>query len=333
MRSSPAASVKARAADAGIVLDDRQRELVTALTRITRSSGSSRGIYIHGPAGRGKSWIANAFFDALPMKRKTRVHFHGFLDSLHRSIHRRRDEENAVERALDDIVGNSRVLFFDEFHVHDSGDARLLTRLLEHVLRQDLVVLTTSNYAPDDLLPNPIWHHLFEPGIALITQHMETFELTGPIDYRAVATDHSQGFAAGGWTETPPGPMPTADEATASHVRGRVFPVLAIREEELWISFHQLCERPTSTIEYLEWAREHPRWVVTDVPAFADADAQAQQRFINVVDVLADVGIPTTFVSEHTLPEFLAGTTTRPDAFRMVSRLQLLRPERSRRSG
>lgn len=112
MRSSPAASVEARAADAGIVLDDRQRELVTALTRITRSSGSSRGLYIHGPAGRGKSWIANAFFDALPTKRKTRVHFHGFLDSLHRSIHRRRDEENAVERALDDIVGNSRVLFF-----------------------------------------------------------------------------------------------------------------------------------------------------------------------------------------------------------------------------
>jgi predicted ATPase len=59
---------------------------------------------------------------------------------------------------------NSRLLFFDELHIHDSGDARLLTRLLYHVFTRKLTVLATSNYAPDNLLPNPVWHHIFEPA-------------------------------------------------------------------------------------------------------------------------------------------------------------------------
>ena len=134
-------------------LDPRQRDLVAALEHATSRSAESRGLFIHGPAGRGKSWVTNGFFDALPTTRKTRVHFHGFLDSLHRSIHERRvqhpaGEKEAVEHALDDVAGRNRVLFFDEFHVHDSGDARLLTRLLEHVFQLKVTVLATSNYAP-----------------------------------------------------------------------------------------------------------------------------------------------------------------------------------------
>lgn len=100
---------------------------------------------------------------------------------------------------------------------------------------------------------------MFVPGIALITEHVQAFELSGPTDYRTVPHDHSHGFAAGAWTQTVPQPAPAVDEATHSHVRGRDFPVLAIRDGELWISFHQLCETPTSTIEYLEWAERHPR--------------------------------------------------------------------------
>lgn len=316
------------------VLDDDQRALIEALSDATAPGPPLRGVYIHGPVGRGKSWVANTFFETLPTTRKTRVHFHGFLDSLHRRIHthrrlrqedgeRKDHEQDAVAHALDDIIGDSRVLFFDEFHVHDSGDAQLLTRLLEHVFRRQLTVIMTSNYAPDDLLPDPVWHHLFEPGIDLIKTNLQAFELDGPVDYRTLAHDHASGFASGIWTTstTPADPS----EATALQVRGREFDVLATRDGELRISFAQLCETPTSTIEYLGWARMFARWVIIDVPAFADADPQAQQRLINVVDVLADADLETTFVSRVDLDAFLAGTTKRPDAFRMASRLQLLR--------
>lgn len=327
------AAVEASALQADVFLDPAQRQLLDRLADLAPAlDGKSarrstpRGLYVHGPAGRGKSWLADTFFSALPTTSKTRVHFHAFFDELHRRIHDHRNEREAVEQAISEVAGNgSRLLFFDELHVHDSGDARLLTRLLEHAFRRRVTVLATSNYAPDDLLPNPIWHHTFEPGIELIKKNMDVFHLEGPTDYRTTRADHSVGFAAGLWTTKTPATAPHRSESTLATVRGRQFPVLAIRPGELWVSFEQLCASPTSSIEYLEWARDFVRWTITDVPLFQDVEVEAQQRFINIVDVLVDADVCVTFVSAHELTAFIAAALHRPDAFRMTSRLQLLR--------
>ena len=322
------AALDAAATRSGIVLDPAQLLLVDRLAVLSAGierRSTTQSLYIHGQAGRGKSWLADAFFVALPTVRKTRVHFHGFFDDLHRSIQDHRSERDAVERAIDDLTADSQLLFLDELHVHDSGDARLLTRLLEHVFRRELTVLATSNYAPDDLLPNPIWHHIFEPGIDLIKNNMEVYELGGATDYRTTREDHSTGFAAGVWARDSSIPEPDPEETTRVTVRGRQFPVLAARPGELRATFPQLCGSPTSTIEYLAWARSFPRWVVYGVPNFEDADADAQQRFINLIDVLVDIDVCATFVSSQSLTSFLRNASHRPDAFRMASRLQLLR--------
>lgn len=313
----------------GFVLDGAQRALLHRLATLgadlERGSlwkSSPRSLYIHGEAGRGKSWLADAFYTELPMAQKTRVHFHGFFDELHRSIHGHRSERDAVERAIDDITHNSRLLFFDELHVHDSGDARLLTRLLDHVFRRGLTVLATSNYAPDDLLPNPIWHHTFEPGIALISAHMDVWNLTGPVDYRTTHEDHRRGFAAGTWSMAPTHSI-TLDHQTIA-VSGRAFTVTSAGDGELIATFDQLCVATTSTVEYLHWARAYPRWTITDIPPFGAVDAEAQQRFINLVDVMVDADVTVRFSSAVELPAFLADASKRPDAFRMASRLHLL---------
>lgn len=323
--------VENAAARNGFDLDVDQRALLERMATLgadlDRSSlrrSSTRSLYVHGDAGRGKSWLADAFYAELPLAQKTRVHFHGFFDELHRSIHDHRIERDAVERAIDDITQNSRLLFFDELHVHDSGDARLLTRLLDHVFQRGLTVLATSNYAPDDLLPNPIWHHIFEPGIALIKTHMDVWNLDGPVDYRSVNEEHGHGFAAGTWTMAPARSTAPENQQTLTVVKGRAFTVTSVDDGELVATFDQLCSAATSTVEYLDWARSFSRWVITDIPSFGAVDAEAQQRFINVIDVLVDADIPVRFSSTVDLSGFLADASKRPDAFRMASRLQLL---------
>lgn len=322
--------VENAAARKGFALDAAQRALLERLAtlgadldRPSLRRSSPRSLYVHGDAGRGKSWLADTFYAELPLTQKTRVHFHGFFDELHRDIHDHRSERDAVERAIDDITRDARLLFFDELHVHDSGDARLLTRLLDHVFQRGLTVLATSNYAPDDLLPNPIWHHIFEPGIALIKTHMDVWNLLGPIDYRTVNDEHGHGFAAGTWTM-----MPARSDAPERHtltvVNGRSFAVTSVDGGMLVATFDQLCSAATSTVEYLDWARSFSRWAITDIPPFGSVDAEAQQRFINLVDVLVDAEISARFSSVVDLPTFLADASERPDAFRMVSRLQLL---------
>lgn len=324
------AGVENAAARAGFTLDTPQRALLDRLIvlgadleRRSLRRSAPRSLYVYGDAGRGKSWLADAFCSELPSVQKSRVHFHRFFDELHRNIHHHRSEDDAVERAIDEITQGSALVLFDELHVHDSGDARLLTRMLDRVFRRGLTILATSNYAPEDLLPNPIWHHTFEPGIELIKAHMDVWHLDGSVDYRAINQEHGHGFAAGSWT-TALAPCPVPNEQAFAVVRGRSFAVTSVDDDELIATFDQLCSAATSTVEYLDWARSFSRWAVTDIPSFGSIDAEAQQRFINVIDVLVDADIPVRFSSTVDLPAFLADASTRPDAFRMASRLRLL---------
>lgn len=184
-----------------------------------------------------------------------------------------------------------------------------------------MTVLATSNYAPDELLPNPIWHHTFEPGIELIKAHMDAWNLTGPVDYRTVNENHERGFAAGTWRVA--SPSNKVNPPTVA-VNDRAFTVTSAHDNELIATFDQLCSTAISTIEYLHWAKTYSRWLITDIPSFDAVDEQAQQRFINLIDVLVDAEIPACFSSIVSLQCFVEASSGRPDAFRMASRLQLL---------
>ncbi|WP_110589814.1 cell division protein ZapE [Microbacterium suaedae] len=362
--------IHADAAAAGFTLDDGQIAAIDAVT------GSEQGIYLHGPVGRGKSWIADACYRHAPTDRKRRIHFHGFLDELHRAVfarqtairHRREDRMRAeltatptpdsavrdtgpragtapvvittgpesatdvldsattprdadpITEALDDVVGDAELLVFDEFHVHDPGDARLLTRLLEHTIERGIRIVATSNYAPAELLPDPVWHHIAEPGIRLIEQHMHHVRFDGGVDHRRDAPC-GEGFASGSWTTTRLDPPAGANSLM---VRERVFTVTSATDDALWITFDQLCAQATSTIEYLDWARRFPRWIILDVPPLNVTPAGPQQRFINAIDVLTDTDVPTTICATVPFSTFAESAASRPDAARLVSRLSLL---------
>jgi cell division protein ZapE len=89
--------VEGAAARDGFSLDAAQRALLDRLATLGSNlnggilrRSSPRSLYIYGDAGRGKSWLVDAFYAEIPTEQKTRVHFHGFFDELHRSIHGRR---------------------------------------------------------------------------------------------------------------------------------------------------------------------------------------------------------------------------------------------------
>lgn len=342
IRTDLAAAIEESAASAGFRLDNAQvlvRDRLLGLSEDLLASrwrrAQLRGLYVWGDAGCGKSWLLDAYFRALPIQSKRRVHFHGFFDQLHRRIHEHQGETSAVESAVRELTDGVKLLYFDEFHVHDSGDAALLTRLLRQLFATNVVLLASSNYAPASLLPNPIWHHLFEPGIELIQTNMDIIKLQGTEDYRARPQSSVTGFRSGRWISPDPSVQqdrhtpqdPQASDAVELIVGSRRFPVVAHRGTELWITFEQLCGAQTSSVEYLRWAQQFNHWVLLDLPSFADTDPEAQQRLINVIDVLCDADVRTTIRSPLTLEEFRATTQNRPDAFRMMSRLQLLQTQ------
>lgn len=345
-------AVEADSASRGFALDaDQSRVLehLVSLAEQLEARGTAAGpdadtpiprsVYVWGDSGRGKSWLLNSFFAALPVAKKRRVHFHSFFRQVHAGIQKHRDGlragsgQNSVHVAVGELIKDVEVLYFDEFHVHDPADALLLTRLLEDLLSRDIVLLASSNYSPGALMPNPTWHESFVAGIRLIEENMLVLELNGAIDYRATDGLSASGFASGSWL-SPGMPeqllaaglvAPTPEEQQQILVRTREFDVRAARESELWVTFADIARARTTPIEYLDWIERFPTWVITEVPLLQSADLQSQQRFINIIDVLADADTALVIVSDHPLAEFLANASGGRDWFRMTSRLQLLR--------
>ncbi|MFI6584898.1 cell division protein ZapE [Embleya sp. NPDC050493] len=336
----------------GFVLDSAQEEAVDRLAELGvalsrgRGHGPFRrrpaaGLYLWGPVGRGKTWLLDAFFAAVPLpaERRTRVHFHAFFRRLHEAVDRHRDdhgpEHSAVDAAVSELVGDVDLLCFDEFHVHDPGDAMLVTRLLREVHARGVVLVCTSNYPPAGLLPDPLHHHLFEPTIREIEERMAVVTVAGPQDYRALprAGTVVTGFGRGAvlWPGDPEqlrgqGLLPPIpDEAVTLRVNRRDLAVEAARSGELWGGFAALCEGRTSPLDYLVLAETYPTWVIGGLPPLKTATAEARQRFVNLVDVCCDADVRLFLCSDHPLAELLAGDDLPTDIARTASRLGLLR--------
>ncbi|QIH99178.1 cell division protein ZapE [Rhodococcoides fascians A21d2] len=280
-----------RTFDTDFILDDAQAAAADAL-----STPGTKGLYLWGPVGRGKTWLLDTYFENIDVTAKKRVHFHSFFRDLHAAYFRR---NFSIDAAIDDILSTesspASLLCFDEFHVHDIGDARLITRMLDALFARGVVLVVTSNYAPDELLPNPLFHPTFLPTIEKLKEELDVVCVDGPVDYRAAGTSGSR-FASGSWSLQP---------ARRGH------------------TFAELCCAARSTGDYIHLIDTATTLTITDVPALASVDEFAAQRFANLVDVLYDRDVRTDFHALVPLHGFAAGRTGL-DTDRLVSRLSEL---------
>ncbi|MFJ8011269.1 cell division protein ZapE [Streptomyces sp. NPDC096339] len=303
-----------------------------------------RDLYVWGPVGRGKSWLVDTFYEGLPTGRKRRLHFHDFFRRLHDGVSgpaARHDGQSAVDSALDGLIGDSRVLVFDEFHAHDAGDAMLIARLFRTLLDRRITLVTTSNYPPAGLMPDPLYHHLFEPTIRLIEERMDVLDVTGPVDFRMVAAPRSPSgggrrfstglcLAPGAGAERALGlTVPASGEATGVQAHLRQLPARAVRGELVWFDFDVLCETATGVPDYLTLAERFTTLVLDGVPPLAEASADGRQRFANLVDVACDRDLRLVLIGSDPLADLPAGHSLMRDLDRTASRLAMLqRPER-----
>ncbi|SDC66941.1 cell division protein ZapE [Rhodococcus tukisamuensis] len=308
------------AASAGFELDAGQRVVAERLARVDLRPG--RGAYLWGPVGRGKTWLMDAYRAGLTVRRTRRVHFHEFFRQLHRSVH-----EVGIERASTGLLAGCDVLFFDEFHVHDIGDAALLTRLLSALEDCGVALVVTSNYPPDGLLPNPLFHDKFRPTIETLKRRLEVVELVGERDYRLGAPPQDGRFSSGRYLPggTHPAPPHEHERTTVSPPSGRPVVARAVRGDLLWFDFGDLCECPVSPHDYLGLAAAHSRWVVSGVPPIGEAAPDGVQRFCTLVDVLYDRDVELTVLGADWRTPDLQDPPAVPDLARARSRLALLR--------
>ncbi|MFC3607219.1 cell division protein ZapE [Stutzerimonas tarimensis] len=288
------------------------------------------GMYLWGGVGRGKSFVMDAFFNAAPLVAKRRVHFHAFLHEIQLNLRQLTGRADPLALVAREIAAETRLLCFDEFHVHDIGDAMLLGRLLTCLVEEGVGLVCTSNYPPRGLCPNPLYRDRFEPAIALIEKRFAVVNLDGGEDYRErpghvwgeyrVAPFELQADAVAEGL-----PLSEAAEREVSlDVHNRPLRLLAHEGERAWATFDELCRLPRASADFLWLSEGFRHLAVSGVPPLDGQGIDVQQRFLNLVDILYDGGNQLLLVSEAS-PETLLSEGAHTDFSRTRSRLRQLR--------
>ncbi|MBK0393219.1 cell division protein ZapE [Ramlibacter algicola] len=254
-----------------------------------------RGVYMYGGVGRGKSFLMDCFFQAVPLKRKTRLHFHEFMREVHRELQDLQGTVNPLDKLGERMAQRFKLVCFDEFHVADITDAMILHRLLQSLFDNGVGFVTTSNFHPDELYPNGLHRDRILPAIELLKEKLEVVNVDNGTDYR------QRTLAGVRMYHCPLGPEADAamDKAftdlAESHDES---PVLTIEHREIrarrkaggvvWFDFRTLCGGPRSQNDYLEIATQFHTVLLSGVPYMPVNMASEARRFTWLVDVLYD---------------------------------------------
>jgi cell division protein ZapE len=299
-----------------------------SLLRWLRPPEPPRGIYFWGGVGRGKSFLMDAFYAALPYRRKTRVHFHAFMRSVHEELATLHREADPLATVAARIARRHRVVCFDEFHVADVADAMILGRLFRALFELGIVFVTTSNYRPDDLYPNGLQRQNLLSTIALLEQWLDVIEVDGGVDYRLRELEHADVYCtplsesvdkalAERYQRMRPGP----DEDPRLVVESRPLQARARAGSLVWFDFAALCEGPRSQRDYLEIARRFAVVFLSGVPKLTPEMGNAARRFTWLVDVLYDHRVKLLVSAAVPAEELYPEGPNSQDFPRTVSRL------------
>jgi cell division protein ZapE len=300
-----------------------------SLMRVFLRQRPVRGLYLWGGVGRGKSFLMDAYFDSVPIERKSRVHFHRFMQDIHRRLRDLQGEENPLLHIARDIAQQLRLLCLDEFHVTDIGDAMLMRNLLQGLFDQGLVLVTTSNQIPDELYRNGLQRVQFLPAIELIKQHLEVVQVDGGADYRLRVLEKGGVFHFPADTRAEAA-MAKTFEAIAGEqgerdveleIEGRAIRALRTGPGVAWFRFEGLCGGPRGQADYIELARRYHTVLISEVRRLGPGEADRRRRFTWLIDEFYDRRVKLILSAEAHLTELLQVAAGAVEAERAASRL------------
>src|SRR5271169_4290057 len=284
-----------------------------------RAAEPPRGLYIFGPVGRGKTLLMDIFFETALVKLKRRVHFHAFMADVHERIHHwralhkagRASGDDPIAPVAADLAAEAWLLCFDEFSVNDIADAMILGRLFAQLFAHGVVVVATSNVAPDDLYKDGLNRALFVPFIHLLEEYMDVMRLDARTDFRLeklaglpvwyVPADAVADAALDdAWRRLAGGHDGTAQELP---LKGRSVHVPRAFMGVARFSFHDLCEAPLAAADYLRLAHEYHTIILDHVPVMTYDTRNAAKRFIILIDTFYDINV-----------KLIASAAAEPDA-------------------
>lgn len=311
-----------------------------------RKPQSQVGLYMWGGVGRGKTYLMDVFFESLPFADKERMHFHRFMQYVHREMRARQGEKNPLDGIARDFAKRARVLCFDEFFVTDITDAMILATLLGTLFDEGVTLVATSNIVPDQLYRDGLQRARFLPAIGLLNQHTKVLNVDGGTDYRLRLLEQAElyhcplGAGADAFMTERFATLCTehgvVQEEVDVQIEGRAIRAHRVSDDVAWFEFRALCDGPRSQNDYIELAREYHTVLLANVERMGVATDDMARRFINLVDEFYDRSVKLIISADVPIEDIYAGgrldfefARTRSRLLEMQSHEYLSRPHRA----
>lgn len=276
-----------------------------------------QGLYFWGGVGRGKTYLVDTFYNALPFKRKMRTHFHRFMQRVHNDLTALEGVKNPLTEIAEQISKEAVVICFDEFFVSDIGDAMILGGLMEELFARGVTLVSTSNIVPDGLYKDGLQRDRFIPAIKLLNQYTDVVNVDSGVDYRLRTLEQAELYH-----------FPLDDTAESSlqksfdglisdckrsetdaeiEILGRKIPAKVICDDVAWFEFEGLCDGPRSQNDYIEIGKLYHAILISNVPVMGVKNDDLARRFINLIDEFYDRGVKVIMSADAPIHEIYAG--------------------------
>lgn len=300
-----------------------------------KAGKSTRGLYLWGGVGRGKTMMMDMFCSALPAQRRQRMHFHRFMRRVHDALGRHAGQANPLLRVADEIAGAGDVLCFDEFFVSDIGDAMILGEVMTALFQRGVTLVATSNVEPACLYENGLQRSRFLPAIDEIYRHCDVHHINAGQDFRLRAlqqaklyhfplNEHAQLSMEENFTGL------AAEEAKADvslSIENRPIRARKVAGDVVWFDFTNICEGPRSQNDYIEMATLFTTVLVSNVPVLDTMKEDAARRFISLVDEFYDRRVKLILSADESIARLYQGQRLSFEFQRTQSRLLEMQSE------
>jgi cell division protein ZapE len=271
-----------------------------------------KGLYFWGGVGRGKTYLMDTFFEALPTTRKLRVHFHRFMYRVHDELKELSGVEEPLEKVADIFKSETEIICFDEFFVSDITDAMILGTLFQALFKRGIILVATSNIPPHDLYRNGLQRAQFLPAIALIELHCHVLNVDSGIDYRLRTLEQAEIYHY---------PLDEAASHNLQHyyrqlvgdekkealseieINHRTLSVVKAGDGILYATFEQLCQTARSQNDYIELSKIYHTVLLADVKQMDRTIDDAARRFIALIDEFYERHVKVIISAEVALDE------------------------------
>ncbi len=294
-----------------------------------RRHEAPNGVYMWGGVGRGKTWLMDQFYDSIPFRRKMRMHFHHFMQHVHKQLNKLSGQRNPLDTVADQIYQQAVVICFDEFFVSNVTDAMILSDLFQKLFERGITLVATSNIAPDGLYKNGIHRDRFLPTIAYLKSNCCVLNVDAGVDYRLRVLKQAQLFKyplthdAQLWLAQRFGALTQTQQFSQEPIiiNKRIVETLGHTEDVLWCEFSELCMKPRSPSDFIEIANIFNTVLVSNVPHLTDFLSEGTRRFIYLVDEFYDRRVKLIVTSQDSIIDLYSGSKMAFEIERTRSRL------------